>query len=506
MTQSQFNSFLSLSILVALVMSGCTPATPSPTPAPTLAPTLTPARFEAADCKFQVPAGISYKVECGNLSVPEDRSQPDSPLIQLHVAIVRSQSQNPAADPVVFLQGGWSYPTLTYMAYLLPQFKDVLENRDLIFFDQRGVGYSQPSLDCPEIPTQVYQDTVQNVGRDERVQNYIHAAQTCHDRLIGEGVNLAAYTTATTAADVNDLRIALGYSEWNLYGVSWGTTLALTVMHHFPTGVRSVILDSVYPPQENVFVEGAVTVERSFNLLAERCAADAECNRAYPDLIIVFYDLVAQLDANPRGPMNGNGLIETLWGWLYSSEMISWVPMYIYDFHNGNWASLPSQPVSLALHDKPGPDTPSEGKKFSVICGEEVRFTSPEEIEAANATVNPRLVEFFNEPIFTICSFWGAKPADPVEHEAVVSDIPALILQGDYDPATPPAWAKLAVETLSKAQYFEFPGISHGVLGAGLDGGTCSRKIVDAFLADPKSVSDSSCLEKMKPFFMTGSY
>ena len=122
---------------------------------------------------------------------------------------------------------------------------------------------------------------------------------------------------------------------------------------------------------------------------------------------------------------------------------------------------------------------------------------------AANANVQRRLTEFFNEPIFQICSFWGVDPADPSEVEAVKSKVPALILQGDYDAATPPAWVTLAAKTLSNAQYYEFRGIGHGVYGEGADGGKCSIGMVNAFLADPMQVIDSSCLDDMKSFFIT---
>ena len=66
------------------------------------------------------------------------------------------------------------------------------------------------------------------------------------ERLVGEEINLAAYNSPASAADLNDLRLALGYKEWNLYGRSYGGRLALTVMRDYPTGIRSVILDSPY--------------------------------------------------------------------------------------------------------------------------------------------------------------------------------------------------------------------------------------------------------------------
>ena len=77
-------------------------------------------------------------------------------MIRLHVAIVHTE--NPKPDPVVFLQGGPGANTLGFMGNLLFLFKDIRLDRDLIMFDQRGTGYSEPTLNCPEAEEQWYQD------------------------------------------------------------------------------------------------------------------------------------------------------------------------------------------------------------------------------------------------------------------------------------------------------------------------------------------------------------
>ena len=109
----------------------------------------------------------------------------------------------------------------------------------------------------------------------------------------------AAYNSAENAADVADLRRALGVSEWNLYGVSYGTRLALTIMRDQPEGVRSAILDSVCLPQADHYAEMAGNAERAFDLLFNSCAEDDACAEAFTDLETVFWDLVNHLDTQP---------------------------------------------------------------------------------------------------------------------------------------------------------------------------------------------------------------
>ena len=495
---------------LVLLASSCAPspaptaeAAPSPTPAVMLAPTPAPARFEKVDCEFPKFSGMG-RIECGFLSVPEDRGQPGGPLIKLHVAIVRSSSPQPASDPVVYLHGGFGGEALSMLQYQLPLFREVFAGRDGIVFDQRGGGYSQPSLNCPEIEDQLYQDFTQNLTREEAQQHYAQAAQACHDRLVGEGVDLAAYTSAANAADVNDLRVALGYAEWNLYGISYGTRLALTVMRDFPAGVRSVILDSVYPPQVDIDAELVGNAERAFDLLFDRCAADAGCNAAYPDLKTVFIDTIAQLDANPMTldltrpktgnsyavVVNGDRLIRAFFQLLYSTDTLPYLPKMIYELHAGRADMIRQHPIRIAF----SADYVSEGVGFSVKCSEETSFSSPQAVATANAAVFPRLRDASDDTLlFTVCAGWGVKPAAAIENQPVVSAIPTLILAGDSDPVTPPRWGWSAAETLSKSYYFEFPGVGHGVLGAGT-WGSCSKSMLSAFLADPASVPDSTCL------------
>ena len=101
----------------------------------------------------------------------------------------------------------------------------------------------------------------------------IHAGQACHDRLVQHGVDLSAYNSAATAADIEDLRVVLGYSKWNLYGGSYGSRIALTVMRDFPQGVRSVILDSAIPPLTVQLVYHKLQCQSTFRNLRNRIMA-----------------------------------------------------------------------------------------------------------------------------------------------------------------------------------------------------------------------------------------
>ena len=108
----------------------------------------------------------------------------------------------------------------------------------------------------------------------------------------------------------------------------------------------------------------------------------------------------------------------------------------------------------------------SIGLFYSVMCGEDMAFTTQHDLETSvqglPPQIRPALLDF-GLYRFSICQFWGMKPVPAVQKEPVMSTIPTLILQGEYDPVTPPANGMLAAQTLSKSYFFLFPGVGHGV-------------------------------------------
>ena len=143
----------------------------------------------------------------------------------------------------------------------------------------------------------------------------------------------------------------------------------------------------------------------------------------------------------------------------------------------------------------------SEGMHTSVECGEEIPFNSQEAIAAQSAGVAPglrRLFDFQTTGLWALCDAWGVQQAPGIADEPVVSAVPTLVLAGDYDPITPPAWGRLAAETLSNSFYVEFPGVGHGVYTAR----ACAREIVEGFLETPTTAPDTGCVAELRVGFI----
>jgi len=452
----------------------------------------TPSAFHEAHCPF--PLGVALvegqNVRCGFLSVPEDWSQPQGPSIRLAVAIFKTFNSHPAPDPVVSLGGG---PGQAWLENQGPTYNagNLLPNRDLILFDQRGAGYSQPSLRCFDNET-------------------LH---TCHDRLVKSGINLNAYTTLQNAADVHALISTLGYQQVNLKGGSYGTRLALAVMRLYPSDLRSVVLDAVVPPQVNVFTSTPQATIRAFDVLFHRCAADPSCNAAYPQLQTVFYHLVADLNTTPitfhttlqtgasvSVHFTGNDLVLWLQNSLYFTASIPLLPRVIFQIRQHDYTLL-SRILSL-IYGSSSNDAGSWGMFYSVMCGEDAAFTTRPALQTSVQGLPPQAQPALLESSmsrFAVCQFWGVKPVPAIQKEPVRSTIPTLILQGEYDPLTPPVYGMLAAQTLSRSYFFLLPGVGHLIHSPT---STCPDTIPEAFWDHPTEKPDTSCINSMfEPVF-----
>jgi pimeloyl-ACP methyl ester carboxylesterase len=185
---------------------------------------------------------------------------------------------------------------------------------------------------------------------------------------------------------------------------------------------------------------------------------------------------------------------------LYMTDKIPALPWRIDSLRSGNTTALPELLQQFIFSD----DSWNEGMYYSIQCNEEVPFSSPTVLESANENVSSRLLDVFGGgENYQNCAVWGTGQPPFIENEAVISDIPTLILSGEFDPITPPAWGRLTAEHLDNSQFLEFPGFGHGVMGSGLDGGLCSKKIVEHFLGEPDASVDASCIDSYGLVFMT---
>ncbi len=475
--------------------TSATSGSPAAPAAPTSTGTAPTARFEDDDCRFDVPDG--YEVRCGWLVVAEDRSVPAAGgnEVRLHVGVFHKDDVDARPDPVVYLEGGPGGNALdNAVGDFDGRFGLYAQDRDVVVFDQRGTGHSTPSLACPE----VRELSLSQLDRDLPVADELAATRDalvqCRDRLVGDGADLTRYNSETSAADVADLRQALGYDEWNVLGVSYGTRLAQTLLRIHPEGIRSVILDSTYPVAVDSLAELPERMAEAFDRFFTACEVDATCARAAPDLRRRFDALATRMEQQPTevqvtvdgdqrpAVIDGAGLRDLLFLSLYDAGLLRSVPRMVAELEAGVTDTL----GQLATVSVAQLDGVSLGDFLSVQCHEEVPFAD-RAVVAAGPSRHPELAENLEAQLvdgpgaFDTCALWGAGTAPPVEDEPVHSDVPTLVVGGQFDPVTPNAWGQAVAAEFDRARFVSYPGLGHGVATA--EG--CPAAVTTAFLEDP---------------------
>jgi pimeloyl-ACP methyl ester carboxylesterase len=435
-------------------------------------------------------AGINTPAYCGRLTVPENRDYPDK-TIDLNVAVIKTNSKEKLNDPLLLLAGGPGQGAVDTFAGIVKVFDQLLPNRDIVLVDQRGTGDSNP-LRC-EIDPDDYE--VLNDLTSDAWKDWTKACLRSLD------ADTRTYTTTVAIEDLEAVRKALGIEQWNLYGGSYGTRKALTYMKLFPQAIRSVVLDGVVSQDEALGVSHEANLRSTLSRIFKLCEADVACDEAFGDAEQQMWTFLDQLKEQPiklRLQNSASGDFEevtmtreyaviALRMFSYSPETMGLIPLMVSLANHG-------QPETMAYQAQMMMNSLNEGLnnalEISVSCAEDVPFM-PTSTNVSNSLFGDDLFELMRAR----CELWDSVVVDPSFKSPVESDIPTLLLSGEYDPVTPPDFAEKAMQTLSNSQHLVAKGQGHIVGTRG-----CMPKIVTAFIKDPETELDTACMKNFDDF------
>lgn len=496
--------WLLLGGVLATAMLGIASNRPAP-PEPISGKTLeNGARFVPEKCWFD--AGNRADVQCGFMHVAPARASGESSF-QLPVIVMRYSGKDRQPDPLVYLAGGpgaaaW-LDTKSVENYWLDWFKDKEGmKRDLILFDQRGTGLSKPSIQCPEY-RELSASVLSNPGTPEQnAGRYREVTGQCRNRLLGEGAPLAELGTERSAGDVNDMLELLGYEQSNLLGVSYGTRLALEVQRQFPLKVRSLSLDSIYPPGEHLFRDWPDLLGKSIQRVFRECDLNDRCQLENGDIRVRYAALMSALRKEPMLIPVGNlrlGHLDT----LKLNDEILLAILFDAQYMSNNLKGLPDLIRYLQEHrsdlamsyignylQHQFDDSFSEPVFWSVECHDNPAISRESMDERVNA--HPEL-RYYLPHDYDVCDVWmgDSKPAG-LQLTEEPRQTPALILSGEDDPITPTAWAVKAAEEQfnpDSTYLFRFANIAHSVM----DSKVCANELFVNFLNDPTRRPRADC-------------
>jgi pimeloyl-ACP methyl ester carboxylesterase len=397
-------------------------------------------------------------------------------------------------------------------------------NRELILLDQRGTGHSEPTLACPEVERLGERFVGARLSDPEVRADLQSAADACHDRLTGEGIDLSAYNVGEMAADAEDVRLALGIPRWNIASYGSASRVALEIVRRFPERVRAMWFDTPQFPQVDEVTLGISGTRYALSQIFADCAADRECSRRFPDLSNALREAVVRLDEEPvtvnvadtpaaeaaghpiRVVVDGAALLRAVRGMVSSIDlgMAPGVPGAIYRALEGDVDVvaylLSEQPVCLGYQPVCGAQPLFEGALFSILCHDQVPFVEASRLTGM-AGGDPGFHDaYVDSPYLDVCEAWDVGEATSVARRPVSSDIPMLIYVGRYDAFGPLPAAEQAIASLSGSFLVDVPYQGHNVLGS-LD---CYRNIRNAWIENPTSAPDTGCIEDIpSPIFAT---
>ena len=487
----------------------------------------TSATFKAGPCPSpEAQALAALGASCGTLTVPENRSKRSEGKVQLPVAIVPSKTQPPAPDPIVYMAGGPGANAIGQATILASV--GLNQNRDLIIMNQRGVLYTQPLLTCPEIDTFNAVSVGLPYDAPDTGTKHVAATKACHDRLVGDGIDLSNFNTTENEADFADLRKALHIKEWNVYGLSYGTDLALSLLRDHPKGIRSVIIDAVVPPAAASLGWTWTNANEAINNIFRDCNNQPACFAKYGDLSSTFTAQVQKLEANPLtitvpAPFPGGGNIDVV---LDGGAIVSWIgsvpdpivaipsiPSAIEELVSGQPTQIATSRATLADQSLIG--GVGYGLMYGVICSEWVPFEPQSQILIQGRLAFPNYPDTVLSlaaglPFMTEdCEVWDVPKAPATVRDITISSIPILVLSGSFDGKTSPQWGAFVAGPLENSTNLVIPGAGHGslfLIGLPDDSPArpCAVSVVASFLANPMA-PDTTCVDSLTTYPFTTS-
>ena len=484
-------------------------------------------RLDTVICPFR--DQIEYKpgdFDCFLLEVPENREDPNSRFIELHVVRINSRwgkedfedkteetglEPGKREDPVIYLTGGPGVKASYYVGKLRDH--GILDHRDMFILEQRGIGFSDDF--CP-----MY--SLRNPAADEALtfeeslEAGFNRTKLCAANALAAGVDLEGYNTIENARDVKALRRALKIERWNVWGISYGSILGQAYVKEDMEGILAVALDAIMPLDVRNSDEHWRVIkwyERDLQKLQAICDSQPDCANRYPDMIGRLRAAVQSVVDNPVEVDAANTEVFTTGKARFFQNVVAMLPfMFLYE--QKNYPAIPAliyawadaverrdeelfQALVTAISGG-GFFSSSDGMSNAIHCADGGRaaqmranILDTEEFPILGAAIG---TEESNRRGLTLCESLDMPTRPAGQYAAVETTLPALIIEGDMDPITPPPNAKAILPGFSNGTYVEFPYAGHGPSRSVECGGAMLNKFFDAPDAEP----DLSCVDEME--------
>jgi len=376
--------------------------------------------------------------EFGTLFVPENRSDPESNLIELAFVRFKSTAQNPG-PPIVYLAGGPGGSGIgTARGSRFPLFMALREIADVIAFDQRGTGFSKPNLTCLNrlaLPLDV------PPSREAAIKELRENASECafYWRNV-QRVDLTGYNTNESADDLEDLRKALGANQISLWTISYGTHLAFAAMRRHPKSIHRAILAGTEGPDHTHKLPS--NIQKHLEDLAALIKADPEVGKEIPDFLGLMKSVFDRLDAKPEtveitdpGTKRKVQVIVNKFVMQFivanniGTTVTARFPALFYRAAKGDFTN----PAQVWLEQSRS----GIGSAMSYMMDCASGQTAARRDRIAREAKGTLLEDISNFPFPDVCTVWNAPDLGDEFRAPLRSDVPVLFISGTLDARTP---------------------------------------------------------------------
>lgn len=442
-------------------------------------------------CRLQ---GLEHDAWCGVLKRPLDPSQAQGTQIDLHYAVLPALARNRKPDPVLFFAGGPGQSAMDLGGTVSRILTRLSYRRDVVLVDQRGTGRSAP-LHCPEQPPAAPMADSIDPGRQmARVQACLTQLKT-----LPHG-DLRHYTTSVAMQDADAVRQALGVTQVNVVGGSYGTRAALEYMRQFPSAVRRAVIDGVAPPDMVLPLAMSSDNQSALDAVLAACLAEPACLQRWPALATDWRTLLASLprQTTVAHPLTGvpeqltitrDWVLAMVRGPLYAPVLASALPLAIHDAARGRFDALVGLSASLGSRTT---GRLSEGMHYSVVCAEDLpRWTQT--ADKPGADFGHSTAGNYQK----VCAQWPRGSVPVAFYQVNAAPAATLVLSGGADPVTPPRHGQRVAQALgAKARHVVVAQAGHGVMGL-----ACMRDVlfrfIDADTDDAALKVDTQCAQSL---------
>lgn len=471
-------------------------------------------------CFLDIPADVTQAsgADCGYVVVPQSRAREEG---EVRLAYMRLNARTPSDAAPLFMLAGGPGKALTADPGSLELFQPallgpILEARDVVLMEQRGTLRSRPHLDCQGFWT-AERDIVEQ-GLDEELGRALleERLSACVARHAASGVDLAAYNNLENAADVNEVRAALGYERIVFYGASYGTELGQHVMRDYPDSLEAVVLDGTASLSSTDWSgRQAQYAQWGIDNLTHLCTKDAACAEHYD--IPALLDAVLALFADgpipatytppdrPGPSFNLELTEESFAGYVHSLQLSKYsvqiFPALLNAYANEGRerlaADMAAQVGAQLLADPAAQDAEmSMLMHAAMICSDDPP-RSLDNLETEGADRYERLFARNSAALYVeLCRILDQPQLPDRADELATADVPTLVLSGGLDVQTPYFVSQEVGDSLPRATHVIFPAGFH-VQVANIN--LCAIAIMRSFVLDPDAPLDLSCVAETQP-------